>query len=244
MKVPVRAPSILLLTCKLRSWLQSAFMTSLSTPGRQAFFSQFSQKALKSLDSAGFKYPSRPAIIVTGGFRTPDLLYTALRSGHTDMLGIGRCSIVCPHIPNIMQDFEQSDAINGDIPFGEKPDFSASDKYLKRWPIAALWNTLSKIQLIGAGLDLAWYTITLRQLAIAELRRLEGHGDISQSTQEPDYAVDALWMLFRMFFWLPNTSRRRPLHLSTAGKLIASVGFLILTCFYLYWQDFRLTRYV
>lgn len=153
------------------------------------------------------------------------------------MLGIGRCSIVCPQIPNIMRDFEQRHGnSDGDIPFGAKPDFSTSDKYLKRWPIAALWNALSKIKLIGAGFDLAWYTITLRQLAIAELRRLEGHRDISQSTQEPDYAVDALWTLFRVFFWLPNTSWRRPLHQFTAGKLVASVGFLSLTCFYLYWQ--------
>lgn len=181
--------------------------TSLSTSGRQAFFIWFSQKALESLDSAGFKYPSRPAIVVTGGFRTPNLLYSALRSGHTDMLGIGRCSIVCPQIPNIMGDFERRHGnSDGDIPFGATPNFSASDKYLKWWPIAALRNTFSKIQLMGAGINLAWYTITLRQLAIAELQRLEGHTDISQSTPEPDYAMDGLWALFRMFFWLPSTS--------------------------------------
>ena len=132
--------------------------TSLSTSGRQAFFIWFSQKALESLDSAGFKYPSRPAIVVTGGFRTPNLLYSALRSGHTDMLGIGRCSIVCPQIPNIMGDFEQRHGnSDGDIPFGATPNFSASDKYLKWWPIAALRNTFSKIQLMGAGINLAWY---------------------------------------------------------------------------------------
>lgn len=142
--------------------------------------------------------------MVTGGFRTPNLLYSALRSGHTNMLGIGRCSILCPQIPNKMRDFEQRHGNNdGDIPFGATRDFPASDKW---WPIAALWNTLSKIQLIVAGSNLAWYAITLRQLAIAELQRLEDHRDISQSTQEPDYTVDALQTFFRMFFWSPNTS--------------------------------------
>jgi len=100
-----------------------------------------------------------------------------------------------------MRDFEQRHGnSDGDIPFGATRDFPASDKW---WPIAALWNTLSKIQLIVAGSNLAWYTITLRQLAIAELQRLEGHRDISQSTQEPGYTVDALWTFFRMFFWSP-----------------------------------------
>jgi len=167
--------------------------------------------------------------MVTGGFRTPNLLYSALRSGHTNMLGIGRCSILCPQIPNKMRDFEQRHGNNdGDIPFGATRDFPASDKW---WPIAALWNTLSKIQLIVAGSNLAWYAITLRQLAIAELQRLEDHRDISQSTQEPDYTVDALRTFFRMFFWSPNTSWRRPYWLHPLDQRILSLIRIVLGYF-------------
>ena len=235
-KILVRTPHFVPPVQILTSCLQTAYMkTSVSTPGRHAFFNQFSQKALKSLDSAGFKYPSRPAIILTGGLRTPNLLCSALRLGHTDMLGIGRYSIVCPQIPNIMRDFENMQGnSDGDKPFGAQPDFSTSEKYLKRWPVVILWNTLSKIKLIGAGLDLAWYMIILRQLAIAELRGLQGHSDIFRLTEEPYYAADALWTLFQMYFWLPNSECP---HLLTAG------GLTLLACFCLYLAC-QITRYV
>jgi len=134
-----------------------------------------------------------------------------------------------------MRDFENMQGnSDGDKPFGAQPDFSTSEKYLKRWPVVILWNTLSKIKLIGAGLDLAWYMIILRQLAIAELRGLQGHSDIFRLTEEPYYAADALWTLFQMYFWLPNSECP---HLLTAG------GLTLLACFCLYLAC-QITRYV
>ncbi|KXN81689.1 NADH oxidase [Leucoagaricus sp. SymC.cos] len=197
---------------------------------RQALFARFSRQALKALNAAGFKYSSRPAIILTGGLRAPSLLQSALQSGQTDMLGIGRGAVICPNIPEIMQEYEQSPRNDGgDTPFGDEPDLPPPTW----WPLGPIWNTFSKIKLIGAGLNMAWYTLMLRRRAAAELRRSQALGKVDLSVTEPDYTIGALRTLIHFVVWMPNPRKRgarSPISLSliTAGGLFLS---LLLACF-------------
>ncbi|KAF9448047.1 FMN-linked oxidoreductase [Macrolepiota fuliginosa MF-IS2] len=170
---------------------------------RQALFARFSQQAIKALDSAGFKAPLRPVIMLTGGLRTPSLLQSALQSGQTDMLGIGRGSVLCPHIPQIMTEFDQGRRTDIDEPFGAEPKLS-TPKLLNIWPLVSIWRSLSKVKLIGAGLNMAWYTIMIRRLALAGLRRKsEGISAAAAALERPDYTIGGLGALVRMYLWIP-----------------------------------------
>lgn len=200
--------------------------TVTSKPGRrQAFFARFSQQALRALNAIGFQSPSRPVIMLTGGLRTPNLLRSALQSGQTDMVGIGRASVVCPRIPQIMVEFEQGRGQhNGDTTFGIEPEHLVPT-YLKKWPLAPIWTSLSKVRLVGASFNMAWYTITMRRSAIAELHGRTGDAcTVAPALNNHDHVVDGLWALIQMYLWIANPKKGPK---STIIRLQFTLGILI-----------------
>jgi hypothetical protein len=124
----------------------------LSSPSsRRALFARFSHQALKCLED--LPQPG-PLILLTGGLRTPAHLYSALRSRHAHLLGIGRGSVLCPDLPQILRSRWSDD----EMPFGsEFPDMDDRN-----------WIWLPKIKLVGAGAKMAWYVVVMRGLAMRE----------------------------------------------------------------------------
>jgi len=136
---------------------------SKSSSNRQALFAHFSHRALAELSSSHQAH--RPMILLTGGLSTPTLMSSALSSGHADLLGIGRLSVECPHLPKILQQDEQK-------PF--QPAASTSNLHIEKTVEAILkwlWNALLKVirlqlpTLIGAGANMASYQIVMRKLS-------------------------------------------------------------------------------
>jgi hypothetical protein len=122
-----------------------------STSPRQALFSDVSSRTLKVLES--LPGPT-PLVLLTGGLRTPALLYSALASQHSHLLGIGRGSVLCPDLPTILRDKGSNDH----EPFAPEPSLSKNK--------SQFWTWLPKVKLIGAGLGMAWYIVGIRRLAL------------------------------------------------------------------------------
>ncbi|KAH9482397.1 NADH-dependent flavin oxidoreductase iccG [Psilocybe cubensis] len=166
------------------------FMSSAdhSKPARQAFFARFSQQALKTLHSRG---NSVPLILLTGGLKTPGLLQSALACKHADLLGIGRGSVVCPELPSVLREHLQSSHRWDHIPFNPEPRLQMPWIILYP-PFSWVWNVVNQIKLIGAGVTLAWYVVTMRQLA---------HCGASGAKFKPYYHTGGLQSIFRMWVW-------------------------------------------
>jgi len=139
----------------------SDFVTGSTGSTRQALFARASHQALQALlelsQSTGSF--SRPLIMLTGGLRTPGLLRSVLANRHADLLGIGRAAILCPHLPTLLQEREKDPQLWDDVLFQTEPDMS-SPKWLSVWP----FRLLPKVQVVGAGAIMAWYTLAMRQL--------------------------------------------------------------------------------
>jgi hypothetical protein len=136
---------------------------------RQALFARFSRQALMVLE----QLPSTtPLILLTGGLRSSAHLHTALHSRHADLLGIGRGSIVCPNLPDVLKERKTHD----ETPFAREPE-------LGRW--------LPKSPLIGAGASMAWYVVAMRAFAAGGVAGLQAQ-----------YRLGAVESVLRMFLWV------------------------------------------
>lgn len=182
------------------------FMTpSRSKSPRQAFFARFSQRAMEALTQVVSSSP--PLILLTGGLRTPALLYTALSSGHAHLLGIGRGSVLCPNLPEILKHLDDTPNLgaadtrprDAHTLFASDPDLSITS--------SRLWSRLlggsRKISLMGAGIGMAWYIVMIRKLATKPLEggiEVEGMPDTG-SAFRPDYDVGGIEAIFRMWVW-------------------------------------------
>ncbi|MFD2231124.1 NADH:flavin oxidoreductase/NADH oxidase family protein [Alkalimarinus sediminis] len=62
-----------------------------TTQKREAYFLEYAEKVRNLIDTP---------LVVTGGFRSADGMITALRSGATDFIGLGRPLAVYPNLPN------------------------------------------------------------------------------------------------------------------------------------------------
>jgi uncharacterized membrane protein YhaH (DUF805 family) len=102
-----------------------------------------------------------------------------------------------------MLEFDRNRTDSGDVLFGAEPVFS-TPRFLKMWPLAAIWSSVCKVKFFGAGFDVAWHTVVLRQLAIAELQRLRDPDKSSIALKGPDYMMGGLQALLQMFFWIPD----------------------------------------
>lgn len=178
---------------------------------RQTFFTRFSRQAMKSLSSvSNSSNPStRPSILLSGGLRTPGMLSTALASKHADLLGIGRAAVRSPNIPTILksqnQPFEpqSSDATYTSALFQPEPDLNVIRLYP---PVSWLWNILLCVKLTGAGAEMAWHTLVMRDVAMSPMIE----GDKESTSPKLDYKLGALHSVLRMFLWkLPTLTSDR-----------------------------------
>lgn len=173
-------------------------------------------------------------MVLTGGLRTPNLLRSALQSGQADMLGIGRGSVVCPHLPDVMWEYEQGlIADDGNTLFGIEPKLS-TPIFLKIWPFAPVWKSLSKVKLVGAGFNMAWYTLMMRRLALAELdERIEAHPSTTL-----DYTVGGLWALIQMYVWVldPKKGMKRTRTHSCPPLVVLGFSGALAAILYIYFN--------
>jgi len=172
---------------------------------RQTFFTRFSRQAVKALSSLSTSCdPStRPLILLTGGLRTPALLSKALALKHADLLGIGRAAVRSPEIPTILKSQllkQPGGAADNDAPFQPEPNPNAIHlNPPARW----LWKILMCMKLIGAGGEMAWHVLAIRNVAV--LPMTEG-----PTRPNLDYTLGALHCVLMMFLWrLPTSDRQR-----------------------------------
>ncbi|KAH7906444.1 hypothetical protein BJ138DRAFT_1016205 [Hygrophoropsis aurantiaca] len=170
-------------------YVKPEFMSNASTSSRQAFFAHFSQKVMRELKSEPKTVSPLPLILLTGGLRSPALLESAIRAEHADLLGIGRSAILCPDIPTRLQKVSNSD-YDYDREFAAGPPSQS-----KVW--------LPRIPLIGAGVELAWYTVRMRNVATSQMPKKPASSKTGLSPSCPpiDYKLGALRALLTMWIW-------------------------------------------
>lgn len=154
------------------------FMATIPTP-RQALFADFSKRAMEVIESLA---QPKPLILLTGGLRTPYHLYSALASQHTHLLGLGRGSVLCPDLPEILGDRDENDR----TPFALEPSLEVGP----HWLYACVWTWLPKVKLVGAGMGMAWYIIRIRHIAIVS------------GTADKDIDMSGIEAVLRMWLWI------------------------------------------
>ena len=175
---------------------------------RQAFFSRFSQQALKTLSSIDPPTPdyNRPLILLTGGLRTPALLRSALTLKHADLLGLGRASVLAPDLPDRLRKLQRDPHADEDAPFESYPDLR-NPAILSYPPFSWMWAAVPKVRLIGAGVGMAWYLVSMRRFADPSPgrrdMRVAGKPDENEQMR-PDYTVAGLRSVFWMWLWMPS----------------------------------------
>ena len=163
---------------------------------RQALFERFSKRAMGALDETGC-HP-RPLVLLTGGLRTPAQFTTALGPpAHADLLGVGRGAILRPDFPDVLAGrlgVAGSDA----MPVAPEPRHehrAAADRTVVwRW-----WWVLPRIPLVGAGVDVAWYTVAMRCWATGTMAAA------AVSADGPSGMMGGIWAVWRMWVFVVRT---------------------------------------
>ena len=154
---------------------------------RQALFADFSRRALSLLES----YQKAPLVLLTGGLRTPQLLSSALSNKHADLLGIGRLSVLCPDLPTRLAeqgsdpDHANHTPIPEDFPTtGHRVTSAFSHLLNQMWSLIPDALRPQLPPLIGAGMEMARYSIAIRSLA---------YGNRNPEPTEGIFAVLQMW---------------------------------------------------
>ncbi|KAJ7021686.1 hypothetical protein C8F04DRAFT_1013071 [Mycena alexandri] len=190
------------------------FLTHSASPSvRQTLFAEFSLQALGAVESI----PQGPLILLTGGLTTPAQLHGELTSGHAHLLGLGRSAVLCPDLPARLKQERTADPR---MPFSQQPDLRVGDDAW-HWILARL----PRINLLGAGVAMAWYVVALRRLTTpgSLLRR-------------PDYTVRGMGGIVWMWAWFgPEVSR---FHTGATGWRFSLVsGFVVVAAAVLVWAS-------
>ncbi|TFK27424.1 oxidoreductase [Coprinopsis marcescibilis] len=175
------------------------------SPGRQAFFSRMSQKCMEVLEEMPrtISSPPLPLVMLTGGLRTPALIDSALSNKHAQLVGIGRPAVVCPNLPTVLREMGDDSSKWPNTLFAPEPSLSRP-KLFELPGFNRVWNSLPRISLIGAGVNVSWYEVSLRYLA-------EKVWDPKKTY--PDYSVGAFGGLIYMWTFTvtkPATKSQRP----------------------------------
>ncbi|KAF4619445.1 hypothetical protein D9613_005353 [Agrocybe pediades] len=171
-----------------------------SKSARAALFSRFSHQALQALDNIRDTCNGDvPLILLTGGLRTPRLMCSALSARHADLLGVGRGSVLCPDLPSLLRERLEGGAQWYDVPFCNEPDLRRPWLMEVR-PFIWIWNLLPKVNLVGAGVAIAWYTVAMRNIANAP-------ADAPAGSHQP-MGLGSLQVLLSMYFWTPYCRTR------------------------------------
>ncbi|EGO29760.1 hypothetical protein SERLADRAFT_365771 [Serpula lacrymans var. lacrymans S7.9] len=199
---------------------------------RQALFARFSYQALKAIQSLPLPPGSHPLVLLTGGLRTPSHLRNALAYRHAQLLGIARGSILCPHLPQLLQQsqenaFHKSDDDFEHQSFAPEPRIQSGRSIFKR----CIYSWTSNIRLVGAGMGMAWYIVAMRRLAIARIQKYGNVAEVSvkQSHHETTAVdcsmdMDGVDAVIRMWVWI-----------GVDHRVWAHFGILLLALFVAYY---------
>lgn len=186
---------------------QSAFSKAQSR--REAIFARFSTRARAVLVEMAEKDPTlaRPLIILTGGMSTPEILQSAPRHKHADLLGIGRLSIMCPKLPNVLlgQASSEIPALLPDLEARKVPRTPLEKlEHVVANLVQCIWASVPPVlrpqlpKLIGAGTEMAWYIVAMRQFA----RAPPGEGYVGDGLT----AILHMWLYVAPGSWLGSLS--------------------------------------
>lgn len=144
---------------------------------REAIFARFSTRARAVLVEMTERDPTlvRPLIILTGGMSTPEILHSALRHKHADLLGIGRLSVLCPKLPEVLQSQKSSELVRFPDPEARKVPHTPLERLEQAVAgfLQYVWSSVPPAlrpqlpKLIGAGTEMAWYIVAMRQISRA-----------------------------------------------------------------------------
>ncbi len=173
--------------------LMSLIADFMANSRRQAFFSYFSHHIMKVLDLLP-PDTQAPRVLLTGGLRSPSNLCNVLSSRHADLLGIGRASLLRPDLPLYLQELcDTSNLIDDptvyDSPFEREPELGTQGA--SGW----LWNRFPRIPLIGAGVQMAWYSNMMRRLGRANASLTD------VQLLAPDYKLGPFGAVVKFWFW-------------------------------------------
>ncbi|TFK70175.1 FMN-linked oxidoreductase [Pluteus cervinus] len=174
-----------------------------SRSSRQATFSRFASQATKALHSLpNARERVLPRVLLTGGLKTPGIIQEVLANGDAELLGIARPAITAPDLPHLLHNTLQQDP----------QESSAWDELFRPGPViqlplflSRLTSLLPAIPLVGASVEMSWYTMAMRNLARKHMR-----GEfypLSGSSPIPDYGLGTLTALWEMWFWLSPDER-------------------------------------
>ncbi|KAL7423763.1 hypothetical protein Q5752_001347 [Cryptotrichosporon argae] len=169
------------------TYINPAFAV-LPTSTRQSLFAHFTTSLIPHLPTS----PDGPAILLTGGLHTRELIATSLRNRACDVVGIGRPSCVYPTLPrDVMLNpvVEDAAAVIGgyEIPRGDRAE----------WLISGLKGK-GKIKLISAGVGTWWHENQMARI---------GRG-VDPDPQMGFWAgIWMEWVWFGMLAWLGRCLR-------------------------------------
>ena len=136
---------------------------------RQAFFARFAREARDTIHAQASSSPWHPLVLLTGGMRSPEVFENALSQGHTDLVGIGRGSVLAPRLPLLLRTLSsagENDEASRKSSF-RQPTLSYADTPLIRAAVSTLrgLGILPLPTLIGAGASMAWYVVTMSRIS-------------------------------------------------------------------------------
>jgi hypothetical protein len=164
------------------------------TSSRQAFFARFARKARHAIRTLTLS-SNCPLVLLTGGMGSPTTFEDALSHGHTDLIGIGRGSVLAPNLPLLLEkayshrETGEGNDDTSDTALFQQPTLSYSDAPLIRAAASILrfLGILPLPNIIGAGTETAWYVVMLSR--ISRGRRI-------------DYQMGGMHAV--LFMWLPE----------------------------------------
>lgn len=154
-----------------------------------------------------------PLILLTGGLKNLDILSAALNDNHANLLGIGRGSILYPNLPSVIRERSKEPQNWNDEPLGREPDLN-KPHILTYVPFSWIWAMLPNIKIIGAGVEMAWYVVTIREIAST------GIGSIVRARKRR--GLDSIvWM------WLPMALYKIDMQKYVKGALLISLACIV-----------------
>jgi len=220
---------------------------------RQAFFSDFAQRAVRVLAAqspaqqdlsntscaARFLEVGKPAplVLLTGGLRTLPLLSSALNLQHAHLLGIGRLSVLCPELPRLLSesfDIKKHGSYDQFLmePLPE-PDLNGLGMNL---PVGASFWTRAQARIERAFISLL---ITCWSRLPFNFPNLVGAGTAMAwyivmmrriaVGQEVDYTVGGFAAVLRMWLWTAPPSSRTPIWRSGIAWGVLGIIFALVT---------------
>jgi len=152
---------------------------------KQVLFEQFSKQAMNALlESTRLAGQPRPLVLLTGGLRSPAHFSTALSSSHADLLGVGRGAILRPDFPDLLanriglaqgKSTPDTDAVAVEPCLIAGWDGDGRRVWLLLGWLSWCWEGVGgcvwrrvcpSMPLVGAGVDVAWYTVAMRRWAV------------------------------------------------------------------------------